>query len=49
MTADAKAPVETARTTVPQHVLNRFEAEWQQMRVAPSATPKYFQGASDKD
>ncbi len=48
MNAAAKIPSETERSTIPQHMLDRIENEWHQMRANALAQPKPFQPSNDK-
>ena len=48
MNAQSKIQADTARSTVPQHILDRFENEWQKMRASASSTPKPAQTDDDK-
>ncbi|MBP1859794.1 hypothetical protein [Rhizobium herbae] len=48
MNAQSKIQADTARSTVPQHILDRFENEWQQMRASASSAPKPSQTDDDK-
>jgi len=40
MNAQSKIQADTTRSTVPQHILDRFENAWQQMRANASPAPK---------
>jgi hypothetical protein len=40
MNAQSKIQADTTRSTVPQHILDRFENAWQQMRANAPAEPK---------
>jgi hypothetical protein len=40
MNAQSKIQADTNRSTVPQHILDRFESAWQQMRANASEIPK---------
>lgn len=46
MNAQSKIQADTTRATVPQHILDRFENAWQQMRANASSAPK---SAADED
>ncbi|HTO30841.1 MAG TPA: hypothetical protein VL202_06665 [Pararhizobium sp.] len=48
MNVDSKNPSEATRSTIPQHILDRFESEWHQMRSSAAAAPKSFQREDDK-
>ncbi len=40
MNAQSKIQADTTRSTVPQHILDRFENAWQQMRENASPVQK---------
>ncbi|WP_275789800.1 hypothetical protein [Pararhizobium gei] len=40
MTAETKIKADANRPTVPQHVLDRFESVWQQMRQQAATAPE---------
>lgn len=40
MNAETKVQADATRATVPQHILDRFENAWQQMRLNASSAPK---------
>lgn len=48
MNAQSKMQADTTRSTVPQHILDRFENAWQQMRANASSAPKSASGDDDK-
>lgn len=48
MNAETKIQPDATRATVPQHILDRFENAWQQMRVNASSTQKLSTGTDDK-
>ncbi|MBW9064177.1 hypothetical protein JNB71_12690 [Rhizobium herbae] len=48
MNAETKIPADATRATVPQHILDRFENVWQQMRINASSTQKLPTGTDDK-
>ena len=48
MNAQSKIQADTTRSTVPQHILDRFENAWQQMRANASPAPKSASGDDDK-
>jgi len=48
MNAQSKIQADTTRSTVPQHILDRFENAWQQMRDNSSLTQKSTGTANDK-
>ena len=48
MNAQSKMQADTTRSTVPQHILDRFENAWQQMRANASPAPKSASGDDDK-
>lgn len=39
MNPDTKQPSDTSRLTIPKHVLDRIENEWQQVRSQASSAP----------
>jgi hypothetical protein len=48
MNTESKIQADTTRATVPQHILDRFESEWQQMRLNASSAQKLSPGTSEK-
>lgn len=48
MNAQSKIQADTTRSTVPQHILDRFENAWQQMRANASAEPKVITAEDSK-
>ncbi|CAN7147531.1 hypothetical protein [Pararhizobium sp. LjRoot238] len=48
MNAETKIQAGTIRSTVPQHILDRFESEWQQMRLNASSAQKPSTGNDEK-
>jgi hypothetical protein len=48
MNAQSKIQADTTRATVPQHILDRFENAWQQMRANASVEPKSIVAEDDK-
>lgn len=48
MNAQSKIQADATRATVPQHILDRFENAWQQMRANASAEPKSIATEDDK-
>jgi hypothetical protein len=48
MNAQNKIQADTTRATVPQHILDRFETAWQEMRANASSTPKSPATEDDK-
>ncbi|WP_162843346.1 hypothetical protein [Pararhizobium polonicum] len=48
MNAEVKQPSDTTRSTIPQHVVDRIENEWHQMRANASSAPKSFHTGDDK-
>ncbi|WP_438749472.1 hypothetical protein [Pararhizobium sp. O133] len=48
MNVDAKNPSDATRSTIPQHILDRFEKEWHQMRSSAASVAKSFQREDDK-
>jgi hypothetical protein len=48
MSEDTRTQADTTRSTVPQHILDRFENAWQQMRLNASASQKPSQSETDK-
>jgi hypothetical protein len=48
MNAQSKIQADTTRSTVPQHILDRFESAWQQMRANASEAPKSAETEDDK-
>lgn len=48
MNAESKIQADTTRSTVPQHILDRFETAWQQMRLNASSTQKTSNSTDDK-
>jgi hypothetical protein len=48
MNAETKIQADATRATVPQHILDRFENAWQQMRLNASSMQKLPTGTDDK-
>ncbi|URK88212.1 hypothetical protein LP421_12640 [Rhizobium sp. RCAM05350] len=48
MNAQSKIQADTTRPTVPQHILDRFENAWQQMRANATSAPKSPATEDDK-
>lgn len=48
MNAESKIKADTTRSTIPQHILDRFESAWQQMRLNASSAAKPNDGVDDK-
>ena len=48
MNAETKIQADATRATVPQHILDRFENAWQQMRLNASSTQKPSNGTDHK-
>ncbi|CAN7180662.1 hypothetical protein LJR255_000366 [Pararhizobium sp. LjRoot255] len=48
MNAETKIQADATRATVPQHILDRFENAWQQMRLNASSAQKPSNGTDDK-
>jgi hypothetical protein len=48
MNIQNKMQADTTRSTVPQHILDRFENAWQQMRENAASTPKSSDTNDDK-
>ena len=48
MNAETKIQADATRATVPQHILDRFENAWQQMRLNASASPKPSSNTNEK-
>ncbi len=48
MNAQSKIQADTTRSTVPQHILDRFENAWQQMRENTAPVQKSTGTADDK-
>lgn len=48
MNVESKNPSEAIRPTIPQHILDRFENEWHQMRSSAASATKSFQRDDDK-
>lgn len=48
MNVEPKTPSEATRSTIPQHILDRFENEWHQMRSNAASAPKSLQREDDK-
>ncbi|WP_349433489.1 hypothetical protein [Pararhizobium sp. A13] len=47
MNAESKIQPDTTRSTVPQHILDRFENAWQQMRLNASSVQKPSSSTDD--
>ena len=48
MNAETKIQADATRATVPQHILDRFENAWQQMRLNAASAQKPSNGTGDK-
>ncbi|MEK1929334.1 MAG: hypothetical protein AAAC47_06015 [Pararhizobium sp.] len=48
MNAETKIQADATRATVPQHILDRFENAWQQMRLNGSSARKTSDSTDDK-
>ncbi|WP_156373795.1 MULTISPECIES: hypothetical protein [unclassified Rhizobium] len=48
MQVEPKNPSQSARPTIDQHILDRFETAWHQMRSNAASATKSFQREDDK-